>query len=56
MDKFIPYDKLSKKEQKRMDAVKRRDWNGLNPVTRTVPDKKKYSRKDKHKTKYGEDI
>lgn len=56
MKKFISYDKLSKKEQKRLDSAKRRDWGGLNPITRTVPDKKKYSRKDKHKTEYGEDI
>lgn len=56
MEKFIPYDKLSKKEQKRLDSAKRKDWGGLNPVTRTVPDKKKYSRKDKHKTEYEEDL
>lgn len=56
MEKFIPYEKLSKKEQKRLDSIKRRDWNGLNPVTRTVPDKKKYSRKDKHKSMFEEDI
>lgn len=56
MEKFTSYDKLSKKEQKQLDSIKRRDWGGLNPVTRTVPDKKKYSRKDKHKTDYKEDI
>lgn len=55
-EKFTPYDKLSKKEQKQLDSAKRRNWGGLNPVTRTVPDKKKYSRKDKHKTEYEEDI
>lgn len=55
MEKFIPYEKLSKKEQKRLDSAKRRDWNGLNPVTRTVPDKK-YSRKDKHKSAFEEDV
>lgn len=56
MEKFISYDKLSKKEQKRLDSAKRRDWGGLNPATRTVPNEKKYSRKDKHKTGYEEDI
>jgi hypothetical protein len=56
MDKFTPYDKLSKKEQKRLDSIKRRNWGGLNPVTRTTPDKKKYSRKDKHKNGYEEEI
>ncbi len=48
MKKFIPYEKLSKKEKRRLDVLKRKDWGGLNPITRTVPDKKKYSRKKKH--------
>lgn len=48
--KFIPYNKLSKKEQHRID------WGGLDPVTRVVPDKAKYSRKEKHRTNYEEDI
>ena len=49
MDKFVSYGKLSKKEQKKLSAEKRRDWNGFNPVTRVVPDSKKvYRRKPKH--------
>lgn len=27
----------------------RGSWNGVNPVTKIIPDKKKYSRKKKHK-------
>ena len=27
----------------------RRDWNGINPVTKMIPDKTKYTRKKKHK-------
>lgn len=27
----------------------RNDWGELNPISRIIPDKKKYSRKDKHK-------
>jgi hypothetical protein len=51
MDKFTSFDKLSKKEQKKLNDSKRRDWNGLNPVTRVVPDSKKvYKRKPKHRT------
>ena len=51
MDKFTSFDKLSKKEQKKLNAEKRRDWNGLNPVTRVVPDNKKaYKRKPKHRS------
>ena len=39
-----------------LDAIqsKRRDWGNLNPVTRVVPDKTKYSRKEKHKKNYKE--
>lgn len=40
-----------------LDAIqsKRRDWGNLNPVTRVVPDKTKYSRKKKHKKNYKEE-
>ena len=56
MDKFVSYGKLSKKEQKKLSAEKRRDWNGFNPVTRVVPDSKKfYRRKPKHKADFSED-
>ena len=34
MKKFIPYEKLSKKEKRRVDEIKRRSWLGINPVTR----------------------
>ena len=27
----------------------RRDWNGVNPVTKIIPDKTKYTRKKKYK-------
>ena len=45
MDKHIPLNKQSKKEQKKYNARKRRDWNGLKPVTRVVKSKKVYDRK-----------
>lgn len=49
MEKFVPFEKLSKKEQKRINLQKRNDWNGLNPVTRVADtDRKKYKRKPKH--------
>ncbi|MBO5163044.1 MAG: hypothetical protein J6B75_01165 [Ruminococcus sp.] len=48
MDKFVPYEKMSKKERKKLNSAKRRDWNGLNPVTRIAEKSKKYSRKIKH--------
>ena len=45
MEKFVPLSKKSKKEQKKFYAAQRRTWNGLNPVTRTVPNGKADSRK-----------
>lgn len=50
MDKFVPYDKMSKKEQKKIDSAKRGSWNGVDPATKVVEsDKKRYKRKPKHK-------
>lgn len=45
MEKYIPLRKKSKKEQKKFYAMQRRTWDGLNPVTRTVPNGKAYNRK-----------
>ena len=45
MEKFIPYEKLSKKKKKELDSAKRGSWNGVNPVTKRVESKKVYSRK-----------
>lgn len=44
MENFIPYDKLSKKEKKKIDKSKRKDWGGLNPVTRKPKNPKAYDR------------
>lgn len=55
--KFVPYEKMSKKERKKLDSAKRRDWNGVNPVTRVLDkNSKKYSRKIKHKNSRPESI
>ena len=45
MEKFIPYEKLSKKEKKRRDALKRGSWYGINPVTRKPANSKAYNRR-----------
>ena len=45
MKKFIPYEKLSKKEKRMIDLAGRRTWNGLNPVTRKPRNPKAYNRK-----------
>lgn len=44
MEKFIPYEKLSKKEQRKVDAAKRCTWGNLNPVTRKPRNSKAYCR------------
>ena len=45
MAKFIPYEKLSKKEKRKMDLAKRQTWGQLNPVTRKPENSKAYNRK-----------
>jgi len=45
MEKFIPYEKMSKKQQRAIDARRRGSWNGLNPVTRKPQNPKAYNRR-----------
>ena len=45
MEKFIPYEKLSKKEKRAMDAARRGSWGGLSPVTRRPENPKAYKRR-----------
>ena len=45
MEKFIPYEKLSKKEKRKMDLSKRQTWGQLNPVTRKPVSSKAYNRR-----------
>ena len=55
MDKFVSYDKMSKKEKKKVDSVRRGSWNGVDPSTKVVEtDKKCYRRKPKHPGRYEE--
>lgn len=44
MDKFIPYEKLSKKEKRKMDQAKRHTWGEVNPITRKPANSKAYNR------------
>ena len=60
MEKFIPYEKLSKKEKRKMDLAKRQTWGELNPVTRKPANSKAYNRnksrnwkRDDHETNSG---
>lgn len=45
MNKTIPYQKLSKKERRALDAKRRNTWGDINPVTRRPDNPKAYNRK-----------
>lgn len=47
MEKFISYEKLSKKKQKELNAAKRGNWGIVKPVTKVKPSAKLYNRKKK---------
>ena len=48
MEKFVPYEKLSKKKKRELDLRRRQTW-AMSPVTRKVQSKKAYSRKKTRK-------
>ena len=43
MKKFIPYERFSKKEKRKLDFVRRQTWGELNPVTRKPINSKAYN-------------
>lgn len=45
IEKYIPYEKLSKKEKRKIDSCRRKIWGNLNPVTRKPANSKAYNRK-----------
>jgi len=49
MEKFIPFEKLSKKQQRAQNAKRRSSWYGLNPVTRKPENPKAYNRRKARK-------
>ncbi len=49
-ERFIPYEKMSKKQRRSVDAKRRNLW-GTDPCTRVVPNGKAYTRKVKHKNR-----
>lgn len=55
MEKFIPKEKLSKKAKKALNARQRKDWNGLNPVTRRPENPKAYNRKKLRREKFNDE-
>ena len=48
MRKFVPYEKLSKKQKKEIDKLGRTTWGELNPVTRKAEKSTVYNR-NKHR-------
>ena len=44
MERFIPYEKLSKKEKRALDLARRKTWGQMNPVTRKSVSSKAYNR------------
>lgn len=44
MQKFIPYEKLSKKEQRKVNALVRNTWGPMSPVTRKPENSRAYNR------------
>lgn len=44
METYIPYEKLSKREKRRLDNQGRTTWGGLNPVTRKPENSRAYNR------------
>ena len=48
MEKFVPYEKLSKKKKKELNAKKRQTWE-ISPVTRRTPNPKAYNRQKARK-------
>lgn len=52
MKSFIPYEKMSKKQQKAVNARRRAGWDGINPVTRRSENPAAYNRSaEKQKTR-----
>ena len=45
MEKFVPYEKLSKKEKRKIDQARRQTWDELSPITRKSVNSKAYNRK-----------
>ena len=51
---FIPLEKQSKKARRAYFLRQRRDWQGMNPVTRVAPNSKIYNRQKMKQTSFGE--
>lgn len=52
--RYIPYEKMSKKEKKKVDTLRRNTWGSLNPVTRKPENSKVYNRQKARRIKPSE--
>ena len=55
MEKFVPYEKLSKKKQRERNAARRGSWGALNPVTRKPEKSGAYNRRKMQSRRYEPD-
>jgi len=50
MDKFVPYEKMNKRQRRALDKLRRKNWNGVCPVTRIAePKQRRCERREKHR-------
>ena len=45
MEKFVPFEKLSKKAKRKLNRMKRSTWGALSPATRKPVNPKAYNRR-----------
>ena len=55
MKNYVTVDKRSKKAQREYYSKQRQTWGEINPVTRSMPDRKTYNRK-KEKQRIGKEF
>ena len=44
-ERFVPLEKQSKRKRREHFSAQRNDWNGVTPVTKMIPNKKKPNRR-----------
>ena len=45
MEKYVPFEKLSKKKQRELNAKRRNTWGSISPITRKPNPPKAYNRR-----------
>lgn len=50
MEKFVPFEKLSKKKQQELNKQRRTTWGSLNPTTRKPDNSRAYNRNKRKET------